>query len=144
MSYTNTLRARGGCQGQGLRLFVFFREKERQERRRGHWKVFLFLPDNILWQVLREEAAGKGAQEVRMKAVWLWVFRLDGGGVGRAVGRGNTLAHCRIMPLKNSFISCLLFTTKQRAAVALPPSVPLSLPSFFLPPRPLPGSHNTL
>lgn len=43
MSYTNTLRARGGCQGQGLRLFVFFREKERQARRRGALKSFSFL-----------------------------------------------------------------------------------------------------
>lgn len=144
MSYTNTLRAWGGCQGQGLRLFVFFREKERQERGRGALKSFSFLTRQYFMTSAKGEAAGKGAQEVRMKAVWLWVFRLDGGGVGRAVGRGNTLAHCRIMPLKNSFISCLLFTTKQRAAVALPPSVLLSLPSFFLPPRPLPGSHNTL
>lgn len=42
MSYTNTLRARGGCQGQGLRLFVFFREKGR-ERGRGALKSFSFL-----------------------------------------------------------------------------------------------------
>lgn len=144
MSYTNTLRARGGARARGWGCSSSSGRKRDRLEGGGHWKVFLFLPDNILWQVLRGEAAGKGAQEVRMKAVWLWVFRLDGGGVGRAVGRGNTLAHCRIMPLKNSFISCLLFTTKQRAAVALPPSVPLSLPSFFLPPHPLPGSHNTL
>lgn len=144
MSYTNTLRARGGCQGQGLRLFVFFRENERQERGRGALKSFSFLTRQYFMTSAKGGSCWQRQQEVRMKAVWLWVFRLDGGGVGRAVGRGNTLAHCRIMPLKNSFISCLLFTTKQRAAVAVPPSVPLSLPSFFLPPRPLPGSHNTL
>lgn len=49
MSYTNTLGARGGCQGQGLRLFVFFREKERQERGRGGIEKFFFSYQTIFY-----------------------------------------------------------------------------------------------
>lgn len=128
MSYTNTLRARGVCQGQGLRLFVFFRENERQERGRGHWKVFLFLPDNILWQVLRGEAAGKGAQEVRMKAVWLWVLLWERGRCGPC---GWAWQHIGTLPdyATEKFIHFLFTFHDKTTRSSRPPSLSHSLPS---------------
>jgi len=51
--------------------------------------------------------------------------------VAWAVGRGNTLAHCRIMPLKNSFICCLTFHDKTQLAP------PKKKPPSPCPPRPL-------
>lgn len=77
------------------------------------------------------EAGAKG-QEAMAKAVWLFRFS-----EAAAVGRGNTLAHCRIMPLKNSFISCLLFTTKHSSCPTsrlplAPPSTPLAQPQHFV------------
>lgn len=81
MSYTNTLRARGGARARGWGCSSSSGRKRDRLEGGGHWKVFLFLPDNILWQVLRGEAAGKGAQEVRVKAVWLWVLLWERGAV---------------------------------------------------------------
>lgn len=133
MSYTNTLRVRGVCKGQGLRLFVFFREKERQARRRGALKSFSFLTRQYFMTSAKGGSCWqRGGGSEGEGCLTLGFAVGEGGGVGRAVGRGNTLAHCRIMPLKNSFISCLLFTTKQRAAVARPLTLFLTHSFLFL------------
>lgn len=132
---------RGAYQGQGVWLFVFF--SERVAREEGALKSFSFLTRQYFMTSAKGEAAVKGggeghAEEGSEGEACLALDFWRGGSVGRAVGRGNTLAHCRIMPLKNSFISCLL--SRQNNAQQSP-SRSLSLP---LATSLLPGSHNTL
>lgn len=116
--------------------------REWQERW-GALKSFSFLTRQYFMTSAKGEAAVKGggeghAEEGSEGEACLALDFWRGGSVGRAVGRGNTLAHCRIMPLKNSFISCLL--SRQNNAQQSPSR------SLFLPlaTSPLPGSHNTL
>lgn len=138
MSYTNTLRARGGCQGQELRLFVFFREKERQERGRGALKSFSFLTRQYFMTSAKGGSCWQrraGSEDEGCLTLGFSVRR------GRCGPCGWAWQHIGTLPdyATEKFIH-FLFTFHDKTTRSSRPS---SL-TPFLPPRPLPGSHNTL
>lgn len=131
MSYTNTLRARGGCQGQGLRLFVFFREKERQEGGREALKSFSFLTRQYFMTSAKGGSCWQGA---RRKWGWrLFDFGFFGWTGAVWAVRLGVATHWHIAGLCHWKIhSFPVYFSRQNSAQQspfLPPSLPHSLPS---------------
>lgn len=116
-------RARGwGCSSSSGR------KRDRREGG-GHWKVFLFLPDNILWQVLRGEAAGKGRK-------WGWRLFDFGffGWTGRCGPCGWAWQHIGTLPdyATEKFIHFLFTFHDKTARSSRPSSLCTSLTPFLL------------
>lgn len=119
---TLTHCAQGGLQGEvgaalgGAAVHLLHRERRRPRAwARDALKSFSFLTR----QYFMTSAKG-GGWEKGMGGAGEGCLAFSVSQKGAAVGRGNTLAHCRLMPLKNSFISCLLFTTKHSSDLSPP------------------------